>query len=58
MVTSCSPIISTEDTTRINTLRLKCILLAFVMEQIAYFYLQMRIKLANLYESRIRLKAM
>ena len=35
IVTSCSPRIITEDSTRINTMRLKSILLAFVMEQIA-----------------------
>ena len=53
MMTSCSPIILTEDYTRINTLRLKCTLLAFVMEQIAYVYLQIRITLANLNERQI-----
>ena len=51
MVTSCSPRIWTEDTaTRINTLRLICILFALVLEQIAYFYLEITIKVANLYE--------
>ena len=52
MVTSCSPIMMTEDSTRINTLRLKCILLAIVMEQIAYFYREIRMTLANLYERK------
>ena len=53
MMTFCSPIILTEDYTRINTWRLKCTLLAFVMEQIAYVYLQIRITLANLNERQI-----
>ena len=52
MVTSCSNIILTEDSTRMNTLRLEGFLLAIVMEQIAYFYLKIRITLANLYESK------
>ena len=54
MVTSCSNTILTEDSTRMNTLRLKGFLLAIVMEQIAYFYLKIRITLANLYEEKNR----
>ena len=52
VVTSCSPIILTEDSTRMKTVRLKGFLLAIVMEQIAYFYLKIRITLANLYERK------